>query len=200
MNLKKLLLFQILLFGSIAVWGQQGMSLTEFNQNRLQKQQTAMTILGTWAIGNMALSGILAGKRSGSDKYFHQMNIGWNVVNLSLAGAGLYSALHADPGSFDLFQTITQQHRFQKILLFKAGLDLGYMAGGAYLMERSRRETGKRADQFLGFGQSILLQGAFLFVFDLSTYLVMASNNEEMQHLLSGLRFSGTQFSFCLTF
>ncbi|MBR9919504.1 MAG: hypothetical protein GYB31_01615 [Bacteroidetes bacterium] len=198
--MRKYLLTQLfLLFGFMAL-GQGLQSLTDYNQSRLKKQQTAMTILGTWAVGNMATGAILVGGSEGPDKYFHQMNIGWNAVNLTLAGFGLYGALTTDPGSFDLYQTIEQQHRFQKILLFNAGLDVGYMAGGAWMIERSKRETGEKADRFLGFGRSIVLQGAFLFVFDLTAAIVLSADNPEIQDLLSKLRFHGNGFSLCLQF
>ena len=190
--MKKFWLTSTLLCLAVFAWAQLDNSLYDFNENRLRKQKTAMTVLGTWAVGNIAVGASLMGNRKGSDKYFHQMNLGWGAINLALAGFGYYSAVNTDPGSFGLYETMNQQHRFQKILLFNAGLDVGYMLGGAYLIERAKTTPdSKNPERLKGFGQSIILQGAFLFVFDLATYLVLAKDNENLQPLLGNLTFTG---------
>ena len=51
--------------------------------------------------------------------------------------------------------------------LFNAGLDVGYMATGAYLWERGIRKDSRGLK---GYGQSLILQGGFLFTFDLIMY------------------------------
>jgi len=169
---------------------QSDLLLEDFNRNRLQKQKTGMLILGGWAVGNIASGIILSGQREGSDKYFHAMNAGWNAVNLIIAGFGYYGAFKGDPASFDLYQTVQEQHKFQKILLFNAGLDIGYMAGGLYLIERSKN-TSKNPERLKGFGQSIILQGGFLFAFDLVNFFVHSGHNEELKQWLSSVRFDG---------
>lgn len=179
-------------FLCLCLWGmaQTNITLESINRNRLQKQKTGMLILGGWAVGNIASGLILSGQREGSEKYFHAMNAGWNAVNLVIAGFGYYGALKADPASFDLYQSIQEQHEFQKILLFNAGLDIGYMAGGLYLIERSKNST-KNPDRLRGFGQSIILQGGFLFAFDLINYFVHAGHNDDFKNVLSVIRFDG---------
>ena len=168
----------------------QVQGLSGINRQRLEKQRISMLILGSWAVGNIALGSTLATRRDGEDKYFHGMNAGWNLVNLGLATAGYIAATKADPASFSLFETINEQYRLQKIFLFNAGLDAGYMMGGLYLMERSRR-TENKPERLKGFGRSILLQGAFLFVFDLGAFLWQAQGNGALEPLLEGLTFSG---------
>lgn len=172
---------------------------TAFNQDRLQKQKTGMLVLGTWALGNITTGLVLAGKSNGSRKSFHQMNAGWNLINLGIAGLGYFSALSADPAQYDLYQTIQEQNKIQKILLFNAGLDLGYMAAGAYLIERSRR-GGSKADQWKGFGRSLILQGGFLFVFDLANNWVHARNNSKLEPILSSLYFDGQSIGMVIPF
>lgn len=173
----------------------QGLTLDNFNERRIKQQRTAMTILGSWAVGNIAVGLSLQGNATGETKYFHQMNAGWNAVNLVIAGFGYWGTYRTDPSALSLYESFNQHHGFQKVLLFNAGLDIGYMAGGAYLMERSKRqEDDVKRDRLSGFGKSILLQGAFLFVFDLTTYFVLASGNDDLQPLLSaegiGIRLS----------
>lgn len=177
----------------------QGLTLQEFNEQRLQRTKVSMLVLGGWAVGNMAVGGVLAGQRNEEDKYFHQMNIGWNVVNLSLAALGYLSAIKADPSTFDMVTTLKAHHGIQKTLLFNGGLDVGYMLGGLYLMERSKN-TEKNPARLKGFGKSILFQGAFLFVFDLATYFIHASHNENLSHLLGGLFFQGDRIGLVMKF
>jgi len=188
--------FALLLAATLS-WG-QSQQLTNFNERRLQQQQTAMLVLGAWAVGNMGTGLALRGKATDSDRYFHDMNIGWNVINLTLAGFGYWSSLQADPGSYDLAATIHEQYHIQKVLLFNAGLDVGYMLGGAYLMERSKN-TDNKPERLKGFGRSIVLQGGFLLAFDLTTYLLLARGNQDIPALLQGLSFSGEGIGFMLT-
>jgi hypothetical protein len=198
--MKRPFLLLVFLFNfAILAWSQTS-PLLNFNQTRIQKQKTGMLILGSWAIGNMALSGILLSGKEGETKAFHQMQIGWNVVNLGLAAAGFLGAMHVDPGSLDLYHSIQEQHKMEKILLFNAGLDVGYMLSGAYLLERSRRIDGKNPAQLKGFGRSILLQGAFLFVFDLSMTAILSSDNPKIAPLLSQMQLHSDGQSVGVTF
>ncbi len=196
--MKKALLFSCFFLLAGCAWAQLG-ELSDFNQGRLQRQKTGMLVLGSWAVGNIALGAALAGQRSGEDRYFHLMNAGWNVINLGIAGLGYLSAVNTDPAAFDLYQTVQEQHKFQKILLFNAGLDVGYMLGGVYLIERAKN-TENKPERLRGFGKSIILQGAFLFVFDLANHIIHAGHNDELRNLMSGVYFSGDQLGIVLSF
>ncbi|MCB0553094.1 MAG: hypothetical protein KDD02_06040 [Phaeodactylibacter sp.] len=177
----------------------QAQGLVGINSERLHKQKVSMLVLGGWAAGNIAAGSILASQRKGEDKYFHLMNAGWNLVNLGLATAGYLSAASSGPSGLDLYTTIQEQQRIQKIFLFNAGLDVGYMMGGLYLMERSK-QTENKPERLRGFGKSILLQGAFLFVFDLGAFFWQAQGNEALQPLLEGLTFDGQSLGMVLRF
>jgi hypothetical protein len=173
----------------------QSVDLQTFNNKRIKETKTDMLILGGWALGNMAVSGILLGNTvdagnpaaggNGVTKGYHQMNIGWNAVNLTIAGFGYLAALKSNPASFDLFGTVDEHYKIQKIFLFNAGLDVGYMAAGAWLTERSKT-TLKNPEQMLGFGQAIIVNGAFLFVFDLANYFIQSGHNDKIKLLLKG--------------
>lgn len=180
---------------SLSVFAQS--ELTDFNENRLKITKTGMYTLGAWAVGNMAVSGIALGNAGGSQKYFHQMNIYWNIVNLGLAGSGLYSAITADPASFDLAASISEQAKMEKLLLFNAGLDIGYMAAGLWMMERSKN-IHKNPELWEGFGKSVILQGAFLFVFDLALFTILNTNSstELIQNLQVGMASNGVGISY----
>jgi hypothetical protein len=134
-----------------------------------------MTVLAGWSAVNL-VAGTVFGFTADDPTVaaFHQMNAGWNIVNAALAVPGLVGAqrdLARVPSGRTVSEIRTEQNRLEDILLFNAGIDVGYMMAGAYLIERSRR-GGSDAAMLDGFGRSLLLQGGFLFVFDLTTYFV----------------------------
>ena len=156
----------------------------DFNVARINHQKQAMLALGGWAMTNIGVSAALRGRHSGAEKYFHDMNIYWNVVNLGIAGLGYYTAMRENPEAYSAFTTAAKHYSFQKVLLFNAGLDIGYMLGGLYLTERAKR-GGERADQLKGFGKSVILQGGFLFAFDLVNYYISSRADDKLEILLS---------------
>lgn len=157
-----------LLLGASSIQAQTIPDLATINADRLRLNQKGMIVLGSWAAGNMAFSGIQMGRTQGSARSFHQMNVWWNAVNLGIAGLGYWGSHREKGKTYDLQGSMIEQKKIEQTLLFNAGLDIGYMAAGLYLQERSRNETGDRQDQFKGWGQSLILQGGFLFVYDLT--------------------------------
>ncbi|REL24983.1 hypothetical protein DYD21_15795 [Rhodohalobacter sp. SW132] len=140
--------------------------LIEINEQRLQLNQSGMTVLGSWAAANIIAGGVGMTQTSGRVRYFHEMNVAWNSVNLAIAGIGYFGSRN-DPAAYSLSETIREFQSFQKLLLFNAGLDIGYMAFGAWLWERGIR-TG--SDRSIGYGRSMILQGGYLFLFDIVLY------------------------------
>lgn len=130
---------------------------------------SGMFVLGSWAAANIASGAIGWSKLDGEKKHFHQMNAMWNIVNIGIAGFALYqnySLLNNIPAGQDYVQHYNQTN---KLYLINAGLDIGYMATGFFLNRVSSNKPG-RTDLLSGFGKSIMLQGAFLFVFDVIMY------------------------------
>jgi hypothetical protein len=112
------------------------------------------------------------------------------VVNLSLAGFGLYGAFRADPAEFNASASVREHYNLQKLLLLNAGLDVAYMAGGLYLIERAKNSE-SNADLLNGFGRSVIMQGGFLLLFDAVLYLIHQSNGRRLHRILSGATFTG---------
>lgn len=202
MNQKQNLRFLFLtfsLFLIVAIVGQaqeMTVKLADFNQVRIDYNKSGMIILGSWALGNIALGGIMAGRATGETKAFHQMNIYWNTVNLAIAGFGYYSAINELPGS-ELWETISAQHSIEKILLVNAALDIGYMAGGLYLLERGRR---LKNDQFKSFGKSVILQGAFLMSFDTIKYVFHHVHGKELPTIMNHFGITPSGFGLLMNF
>lgn len=157
-----------------------------------------MFVLGSWAIGNMAYSGYSYYQSNGSTRYFHQMNVFWNFVNLGLAGSGIYDSFQTLQ-SMNLLESIAAQHNIEKILLLNTGLDVAYMSIGLYLNERSKRGE-KRAEMLAGYGKSLILQGAFLFLFDLGFYAAHTQHGKKLNKIIQQIELSssgiGLNYSF----
>lgn len=148
--------------------GQIQEELDLVNADRLRINKKGMLVLGSWAVANIGYSGVQMARTSGSARSFHQMNVAWNAVNLGIAGLGYWGSHRARNSEYDLAGSLREQKKIELSLMVNTGLDVGYMAFGLYLRERSLNELGNRRDQFKGWGNSLILQGGFLFVYDLT--------------------------------
>jgi|AntRauTorckE6833_2_1112554.scaffolds.fasta_scaffold14838_2 hypothetical protein len=138
-----------------------------YAQKSQDLQKKGMILLGSWATLNI-LSGAGGYFLSENEtKYLHQMNAGWNLVNLGISGFALYGISQMDASVLSYSESLEKLQNFDKILLFNAGLDVGYMAAGAWMWERGIRNDSQRLE---GYGKSLILQGGFLLVFDLVLY------------------------------
>ncbi|NOK34947.1 hypothetical protein HMI49_17240 [Corallococcus exercitus] len=150
--------------------------LAEHNAEAVRVNQTAMGILFGWAVLNIGtgVAGHFASE--GETRAFFQANAAWNVVNLVIAGLGYHGQATSDPASWDLARSLAEGQRMEKVLLLNAGLDVGYIAFGGLLWERGLR---KDSERLRGWGKSVLVQGAFLLVFDgVLTFLNAKLNGE----------------------
>lgn len=173
-------------------------SFKSFAESYQKTNRSGMWILGTWAAGNMLIGGIAwASGTQGEKKYFHQMNFAWNIVNLGLASFGLHQAYANE--AFSWQEAISNHHQMQKILLFNAGLDVGYIATGFFLIERSKN-TSKLPERLSGFGKSLILQGSFLLLFDISMAVAHQRNAPKIRKFLEKVQVEGSQISFQLHF
>jgi hypothetical protein len=170
--------------------------LYKINDQRLQLNQSGMAVLGGWAAVNMIVGGIGMTQSTGNVRYFHQFNLAWNSVNLAIAGLG-YVGAQTTRSVLSLTETIREYQAFENILLFNAGIDIGYMATGAYLWERGLR---KESDRLTGYGQSLILQGAFLFTFDLIMFIASRKQNNSLLNALNDVSIQPTGISYRLQF
>lgn len=151
---------------------------TPYNQSRLDLNKKLMIGLTSWSITNIGVSSLGWATTEGESKYFHQMNVAWSGVNLALSIPGLIKARKPSPTDLTTSQIFQLQSTDEKVFLFNAGLDIGYIIGGFYLKERSKN-TPEYYHRFRGWGNSIILQGSFLFLFDLTAVLLHSSNRKK---------------------
>jgi hypothetical protein len=169
--------------------------LADFNNQRIDLNQKGMYVLSGWALTNIAVGSIGYFNSSGTTKYLHQMNAGWNLVNLAIAGGALWQYGQADPTAFSLAESVSEAQSIEKMLMLNIGLNVSYIAGGGYLWERG---INKSSDRLIGYGQSLLIQGGFLLLFDSTLYWLNRSNNSQIQSILEHVTVSGTQLSLSI--
>lgn len=181
----------------------QGELLAEVDQRRIQLNKINMSVLGTWAVGNIVGSGILRSQTQGSTRYFHEMNVIWNIVNLGLAAGGLYGAFTEDPSSYSLEQTYAAQQQIEKILLFNLALNGTYITAGALMRERSKNilDDDVKRDRFKGYGTSLMVQGGFLLLFDLTQFILHHQHaTPKLREVLEGIEVNGNGIGMVIYF
>ena len=156
---------------------------------RTMLNKTNMTVLLSWSGANLVQGSISAGNLKGSPHYFHQMNAYFNIINLAIAGYGIYEVRKQMNKKLSLLQNLRQQQKIESLLLLNSGLDLSYITTGLYLRERG---TNKLNEQTKGYGGSLILQGSFLLVFDLIQYIEHRQNGQLLNKYLGNLQFAST--------
>jgi len=146
-------------------------SLKEFEDTKYEINRTGMLVLGGWALANIVSGTTLSFTTKGEAKYFNQFNALWNTVNLGLALNGLFNT---GTDSLSLLNSVTGHQTLQNIFVLNAGLDLAYIAAGLFLKEKAKNSDKK--DILTGYGNSLLVQGAFLLVFDAAMYFIHQNN------------------------
>ena len=148
--------------------------LQDFNTQRYKTDQKLMLSLGSWASMNIVGSGIgWARSNSEENKYFHQMNVMWNLVNLGLAIPG-YIKAKKDNSVTSVYLLLEAQRKTETVFLVNAGIDLAYIGSG--LLLKSQAPNVEKSSQFMGYGNSMILQGGFLLLFDWIAYTVHRKN------------------------
>ena len=167
MKNKIIFLLSIHIFSSM-LFAQQ-LQLINFNKEREHITKTGIKILATYSAANIIYGSIAASQSTGSNKYFHEMNAIWNGITLGITGIGFLTA--KKEGQLSYNASLKKQANIEKLFLFNAGLDVAYIAGGGYLKERSKT-TIKNPFRLKGYGESIMLQGGVLLLFDGVMYAI----------------------------
>lgn len=183
--MKKITAFLLFSLLAVALVAQTDVAVQlEFNAMRLETIRIHAIILAIWALPNIIIGGYLTYiLEDGEPESFHHMNAAWNLINLGVAWAMLHTVNYSDIDSYDLLETIGRHYQAQKLMMLNIGLDVSYMLAGLALFEHSKNN--KKFDLVLrGFGKSIILQGAFLFVLDITFHSIHTAQNGALRELL----------------
>lgn len=142
----------------------QPLDLKEWNRDRLTTSRVGMIVLGSWAVANMGVGAVGFGLETDERlRALHLSNLVWNSVNLTLALISLIREWDDDPASFDAKASLVSSEGSEKVFFINAALDLGYLAAAAFFWQRGEATN---TPWLVGVGQSLVIQGAFLVLFD----------------------------------
>lgn len=169
-------------FGLLAKinYSQTNPALVEFNKSRNLRTTRALKVLGAWSSANIAASGYGYYHSSESDKYFNQMNVIWNGVNAVIVAASL---LPKQDNDLNFQKSVKSQSNVEAIYIANAGLDLVYASFGLFLTEKANTNLINR-DKFNGWGNSLIMQGGFLFLLDTSMFIIHKKNGKKLYKML----------------
>lgn len=190
----------LLLVSSTPLFSQKITRLDTFNLERIKRNETGMYVLGGWGAANIAYgipTTLLTAESE--EKYFHEMNVIWNTVNLGLGISGILSSRKERNKTYGLYDSFNEQSKTEKIYLFNAGLDVGYVMTGFFLKEWGKNNATYK-NTLTGYGNSLLLQGGFLLGFDLVMFAIHNSHGLAMKPFFSHLRPASDGIGFAYHF
>ena len=176
-------------------------SLKYFNNLRINTTSSGMKILGGWGIINVGTGAIwgwnsknttvysnLGGSQVATSKgisregqYFFQMNTIWGAVNFGTGLLGYANIQKYRKKTLTAAEALEQQKRIEKIFRINAYLDIAYLGTGAYLKLVG---DSRKSPIMKGYGESILMQGGFLLIFDGLMYHAEKGNGTRLRNFL----------------
>ncbi len=124
----------------------------------------------------------------------------WSGVNLALAIPGYFRARKEYGNTYSFSESVKAQHKTEKVFLFNTALDLAYVTGGFYLRHMAAPDP-ENAPRLRGWGNSIILQGGFLFLFDLTAVLLHSNHRKKtLDSWMDNVQLSSTGLGVKYTF
>ena len=185
----------VITFASFSASAQNKSSFDSLNYIRIKTNETGMKVLITWSVANIVAGGtgyFIANDKE--TKAFHEMNALWGIVNLGIAGLGYSGARKELKAAYNCKDELHRWQSNKQLYLINFGLDVGYISAGLLLDSYAGRF--KDPETWHGFGKSIAMQGAFLFVFDGVMFSLHQSKDKKWFKLLDGLCVTGNGIGF----
>jgi hypothetical protein len=176
----KVLLSAILIGASLKSFSQKT-DLAKFEKERVRYSKNAMVALAGWSVANIVGSGIATDTRNKEMRNFHQMNVMWGGINLAIAGLAYWGAGREKIDNPTLESVQKHQRKIEKTYLINLGLDVVYVGSGLLMNKTSDNQ--KNPEKFKGYGNSIMVQGGFLLLYD----AVMYATHRKHGKLLKGM-------------
>ncbi|MGC4034811.1 MAG: hypothetical protein QM764_02545 [Chitinophagaceae bacterium] len=169
----------------------------QFNKERINITRNGMMVLGSWGAVNTITGAIGWATSKGEAKYFHQMNFIWGATNTAIA-ASSFIGIRKRPTDLSASKTLQAQSAIEKTFLINAGLDLVYISAGIFCKEKAKNVSD--AERYKGYGNSLLLQGGGLLLFDAIMYITNTKHGKQLYKLLDKVQFSGSSVGVLLKF
>ena len=195
--MQKILLLICLVAGSLPSFSQK-VDLTKFEKERVNYSKNAMITLAGWSVANIVGSGIATNTRNKEMRYFHQMNVMWGGINLAIAGLGYWGAGREKIDNPTLAAVLKHQNKIEKTYLINAGLDVVYVASGLLMNQTSDNQ--KNPEKFRGYGNSIMVQGGFLLLYDAVIYAIHRKHAKQLKGMGDKLTLNAGPGAVSLTY
>jgi hypothetical protein len=179
---------------------QSGKVLSEFSDRKYNTNHSGMAVLTCWSSVNIV--GGTAGYFISGDKKeksFYGMNAIWGLVNFGIALPGF---LGKKPTYNSKKEALKDQKKTERIFLINAGLDVIYIGGGFALNQiaMDQSDIDKKA-VYSGFGESIIMQGGALLIFDVAMFSLNKKNRKKhLQPILDNAEISFNPKGFSLKY
>lgn len=148
-----------------------------------------MLVLGGWSVLNIVGSGLGTKTHNSEVRHFHQMNVMWGTINLAIAGLGYIGNANAKFDNPTLASVLKHQNGVEKTYLINGGLDVLYIGAGLWMNKAADNQ--KRPDRFEGWGNSIMLQGGFLLVYDAINYAIHRKHGKKLNKMVDKVSING---------
>ncbi len=151
-----------------------GNELNNYAEKKHDLNHKGMIVLTSWASANIISAGAYFLTNSRQEKCFYAMNTAWGVVNLAIAIPGL---LGKEKKYINKEKLYKDQLKTERVYAINAALDVIYIGGGFGLKEVAKNQSDmNRRAMLYGFGDSFLIQGSGLLIFDISMWAVNKKN------------------------
>ncbi len=154
------------LFISFSANGQDSI---QFQKKIFKIQQQSNLVFSGWSILNIGISPLctksLFNPVTSSD-HFHLSNFNWNLFNAGFAGLSHYSVYTNSQKTWSISELNKRKKRLERALTFNVALDFIYIASGLLLKHATSPNDLVNYPAFHGGGNSLILQGGFLLVYD----------------------------------
>ena len=133
-------------------------------------------VFSGWSILNIGISPLctksLFNPVTSSD-HFHLSNFNWNLFNAGIAGLSHYSVYTNRQKTWSISELNKRKKRLERALTFNVALDFIYIASGLLLKHATSPNDLVNYPAFHGSGNSLILQGGFLLVYDSSLIICL---------------------------
>jgi hypothetical protein len=157
----------------------QKVDLIKFEKERVRYTKNSMAALAGWSVVNIVGSGFATKTHNAEVRAFHQMNVMWGSINLALSGLGYFGARREKINNPVLADVLKHQNRIEKTYLINLGLDVVYV--GAGLLMNKTSDNQKKPEKFKGYGNSIMVQGGFLLLYDAIVYSIHHKHGKQLK-------------------
>ena len=154
------------LFISFSANGQDSI---QFQKRLFKVQQQSTIVLSGWSILNIGISPLCSKNLFNpvtSNEHFHLSNFNWNLFNAGFAGLSHYSVYTNSQKTWSIPELNKRKKRLERTLGINIALDLIYITSGLLLKQATNPNDLVNYPAFKGGGNSLILQGGFLLLYD----------------------------------